>query len=602
MLAAGLGPSGFLVDDPFEAMGSLFSRHVATFTLQPMSVGIMLGDGEGMGLLVRHRTANRALGPMGIGVRLGHGVLMHMNAERAVGILLGSEVVGANALVNGIGERAARNGDHGAGLGPFALDLVGVVERVGLHGLGRISGREGTALDSHSAQVLIALALNDRHCGAVDNRAVGVGLSLRSARGGDGGLVAGNGQIARAHLHAEVLGVDDAVIYGYRPGAGEVDAQALGDVQGGILQHDGVVHVGTVGADAPGIAGDVHHDMVHGERAVIAEHGHAGLAQGLGRDNRAVLEDDAGVIVVDVKHLLRSGVRVRMPAQVEGRDPIARVDGLIAREIVEHGDRAAFGRVFGRAGVRSVDALGAIGSIDFEAAVTEEGGRLLRVNQVSARLELDLVDTAVHRRKLDFFADENGDLESAVARLASDGKLTRHRAARLGLAVDQAQGGVLALDGLGAIFRPKRQRGVFAGVAGAIDAETVEVDGHAELLHLGGVLGKHRVLHELDGAVSGRVAAGLGEGLVRGLGAVFGDNHRCGAGHLDVDLAVPLDRAIAVDESQTSAADATLKVPPDSVTVAVSLRSMAFLPDALVNSPPEMVAATVPSADRAKPL
>ncbi len=159
---------------------------------------------------------------MRVGIRMGNGELVFMHAERAVGVLLRSDtisanplvdrigeaaarngddragigpftlnpigvvervslhslrgVVGANSLVDRIGEAAARNGDDRAGIGPFTLNPIGVVERVSLHSLRGVRRLERTALDGDSAKIPVPLALYNGNGGAVDDGAIAVGL------------------------------------------------------------------------------------------------------------------------------------------------------------------------------------------------------------------------------------------------------------------------------------------------------------------------------------------------------------------------------------------------------------------------------------------
>lgn len=55
----------------------------------------------------------------------------------------------------------------------------------------------------------------------VQDRAVAVRLGLGRACGDNGGVGAGDDQVARTHLHAEMLGVDDGIVDRDRAGTGK---------------------------------------------------------------------------------------------------------------------------------------------------------------------------------------------------------------------------------------------------------------------------------------------------------------------------------------------------------------------------------------------
>lgn len=168
---------------------------------------------------------------------------------RTVGICDGSTAFRAQVGGHGGRERAARDSDRLSGVVESRLLLGRGIPSVSLDRRVGILSREGAAGDSDLVEALVAGAVDDGDCCAVLDGAVTLGLLDRIARHGDRATRV-DVQAARAHLHAHRLRVDRRVVDGQLSAAGEVDTEAVGNVERAVLQNNGVVRVVAVGLNA----------------------------------------------------------------------------------------------------------------------------------------------------------------------------------------------------------------------------------------------------------------------------------------------------------------------------------------------------------------
>ena len=109
-------------------------------------------------------------------------------------------------------------------------------------------GSEFAAGDGHSVQTLIAGAIYNRDCRTILDCTIF--LSLRNSIAGNSDRAAFiDAQAACADLNAHGLGIDGAVIQSQRTAAGEVDAEAVRNIERAVLQRNGIVCVIAVGLD-----------------------------------------------------------------------------------------------------------------------------------------------------------------------------------------------------------------------------------------------------------------------------------------------------------------------------------------------------------------
>ena len=144
-------------------------------------------------------------------------------------------------------ERTAGDGDRTLVCGEVALGLVRPV--ICLDRAVAFLGSEFAAGDGHSTQTLIAGAVHNGDRRAVLDSAVVLSLGHRITGDRDRAAFI-DAQAACADLNAHGLGSDGAVIQSQRTAAGEVDAEAVRNIECAVLQRNGIVCVVAVGLDA----------------------------------------------------------------------------------------------------------------------------------------------------------------------------------------------------------------------------------------------------------------------------------------------------------------------------------------------------------------
>ena len=280
-------------------------------------------------------------------VNLGN-VNAFLDAVGAVRVGGGDITGGAVFFLDRAGERTAGDSDLVVG-SEGLLNLVCVVPIVGLDGSIGAIRLELTAGDLDLVQALVAGAVHDGDSRAVLNGAVILGLGHRIAGDGDG--AAGiDAQAAGADLNAHGLGVDGAVVDGQLAAAGEVDAEAVGDIQRTILQRDGIVGVVAVGLDTA-VAVGRHGDVLEHQTGVVvgngAAHTHSGGDQthhGV-TGHSTVLHGQRHVGVVDLKRgviRISAGVGPSFAVQVDGEALTAGVLLRAGGVVTQQSDRLAF--------------------------------------------------------------------------------------------------------------------------------------------------------------------------------------------------------------------------------------------------------------------
>ena len=275
-------------------------------------------------------------------VNLGN-VNAFLDAVGAVRVGGGDITGGAVFFLDRAGERTAGDGDLVVG----SEGRLGVVRPVvGLDGSIGAIRLELTAGDLDLVQALVAGAVHDGDSRAVLNGAVILGLVDRAA--GDSDRAAGiDAQAAGADLNAHGLGVDGAVVDGQLAAAGEVDAEAVGDIQRTILQRDGIVGVVAVGLDTA-VAVGRHGDALEHQTGVVVGNGpvhtynrgdqtHHGVT-----GHSTVLHGQRHVGVVDLKRgviRISAGVGPSFAVQVDGEALIAGVLLRAGGVVTLHDDR-----------------------------------------------------------------------------------------------------------------------------------------------------------------------------------------------------------------------------------------------------------------------
>ena len=172
-----------------------------------------------------------------------------LHAVGAVRVLGGDEAVSAQGRVHRGRERTAGNSDRLSGVVESRLLLRRGIPGVGLKSRIIALRREGTAGNGDLAKALVAGTVDNRNCRAVLDGTVALGLCNRVARHRNRATRV-DIQVARAHLRAHRLRVDRGVVDGQRSAAGEVNAEAVGNVERAVLQNNGVVRVVAVRFDA----------------------------------------------------------------------------------------------------------------------------------------------------------------------------------------------------------------------------------------------------------------------------------------------------------------------------------------------------------------
>ena len=225
----------------------------------------------------------------------------YLDTVQAVSVRFSGDVASlAQILGNLAGEATAGDRDIGVG-SEVSRFLVRPV--VGLDGVVASLGSKLTAGDLDLVQTLVAGAVHDGDGRAVLNGAVILGLYDRVAGNRDRAAVI-DAQAAGADLNAHGLGGDLAVVDGQRAAAGEVDAEAVGDIQRTVLQRDGIVGVVAVGLDTAA-GGGRHLDAIEHQTGIVigdgAAHGGGDQTHQLAADHLAVLHGQHRIGVVDLE-------------------------------------------------------------------------------------------------------------------------------------------------------------------------------------------------------------------------------------------------------------------------------------------------------------
>ena len=193
------------------------------------------------------------------------------------------------------------------------------------------------------AKALVAGTVDDGNRRAILDGTVALGLLNRVARHGN--RAAGvNVQVARAHLRAHRFRVDRGVVDGQRSAAGEVNAEAVGNVERTGLQNNSIVRVVAVRFDAARSSRRRFNVLERKNGVVVfdgAAHGRRDQADELRAHDLAVLHRKRCVGVIDLE---RCGVRVSsrarpgMAVQVNHASLGSRVERAARSVVAQQGD------------------------------------------------------------------------------------------------------------------------------------------------------------------------------------------------------------------------------------------------------------------------
>ena len=193
------------------------------------------------------------------------------------------------------------------------------------------------------AKALVAGAVDNGNCRAVLNSAVAFEFLNRVARHRNR-AISSNVQVARAHLRAHRLRVNRGVVDGQRSAAGEVNAEAVGNVERAVLQNNGVVCVVAVGLDAARGGGRGLNALERKGGVVVrdgAARGGRNQTDELRTHDLAVLHRERCVGVVDFeRRRVRVGSRARpgMAVQVNRTSDASGVERATRGVVAQQGD------------------------------------------------------------------------------------------------------------------------------------------------------------------------------------------------------------------------------------------------------------------------